>query len=423
MEINKINYPAKIKHHNLAKRPRKQSWYVQGLIKVLSQFMLMGKKSKITKINMGGLKKQPYLLLCNHMQFLDFAVASKATWPRKVNNVVAIDAFDFKRFLLYRGGCFAKRKFTNDVSTIRNIMHCLNKNRSIACIYPEARYTQLGTTAVLPDSLGKMIKLLKVPVVTLIFNGHHLMRPTWGDGQVRKEVPIRATMTQIITKEQAETLSIEEISSKVREAFYYDEYKYWREQGFKITYKNRAAGLHNILYKCPCCGTEFKMSSSGAEVKCDNCGSIWELTELGELNCKTGKTKFKYVPDWCEWERAEVNKEIQKGTYELTDNPETVSMPHSKYVINLGKTHFKHNNDGFNITGHYNGQDFKIVKRPFENYSLQTEFYFPRLKKKHSIGLSTDDDTLYFFPTQDGLLQKLYFAVEELYKIKKESAE
>ena len=419
MEINQLNYPKKIKRQNLSKRPRKQAWYILVLMFIIAFFMRRGKKRKFIRINMDGLKKKPYLLLVNHMQFFDFAMTIKATMPRKVNNTVAIDAFDLKRPLLYLGGCRPKRKFINDISTVRNVLHCLHKYKSIVALYPEARYTQLGTNAVLPESLGKLIKLAGVPVATLIFNGHHLMRPTWGDQKSRHEVPLVATMTQIVTQEQAETLSAEEINARINEAFVYDEYKYWRETGFKITYKNRAAGIHHILYKCPECNAEYETASGGEEIYCKRCKAIWELTEYGELKCKTGETRFKYVTEWCDWERAEVKKEIEQGTYKFTDTPETVSQPHSKYAIKLGKTTVTHDVDGLKMTGHYNGEDFLIVKHPLENYSIQTEFSFPRFKGKHTVGISTENDTFYFFPTKDGMIQKIYFGVEELYKYTK----
>jgi len=401
------------------KRPMKQTWYIQALLRLLAKILLSGKKLEIVKIDMDGIKDEPYLLLCNHQQFQDFPVAVKVLERRKFNNVVAIDAFDIKRFGLYPGGCVPKRKFINDVSTVRNIMHSLKKNKSIMSLYPEARYTQLGTAAVLPSSLGKLIKKLKMPVAMLIINGNHLMCPTWSDFVVRKEVPLKATLKRVFTPEQLAVMTVDEINAKIRQEFEYDEYKYWQEAGFKITYPNRAQGLHNVLYKCPKCKTEYKITSSGAELQCEKCESVWELTENGFIKCKTGETKFAHVPDWAEWQRAEVRKEILAGTYEINERFEAVSQPHSKYVIPLGKANLKHNSDGFNITGHYNHEDFNIVKLPLENYSVQTEFHFPRMKKRHTFAISTNDDTFYFFPTVDGMMQKLYFAVEELYKIKK----
>ena len=62
-------------------------------------------------------------------------------------------------------GCLCKRKFTNDIVLIRHLQRVIN-NGDIAVIYPEARYSLCGTTAILPESLGKMCKLLKVPVVS-----------------------------------------------------------------------------------------------------------------------------------------------------------------------------------------------------------------------------------------------------------------
>jgi len=419
MEINKLNYPKKIKHHNLAKRPYRQKWFIQVLMFLVAALMRAGKKRKVVKIDMDGLKKEPYLLICNHMQFFDFAVSVGATMPRKTNHAVAIDAFDrLKGWLLYLAGCTPKRKFLNEVSTVRNILHCLKKYKSIVTVYAEARYTQIGTNAVLPESMGKMIKLAKVPVAVMLYNGHHLLRPTWGDQKTRKEVPVLATMKKILTAEQAAEMSVEEINALIRKEFVYDEYKYWRETGFKITYPNRAAGIHNVLYKCPECNAEYEMTSGGAELKCGKCKAAWELTEGGELVCKTGETRFNHVPDWCEWERGEVRKEIEAGTYGITDNPEGIAQPHGKYAIKLGVTEVVHDINGFNMKGHYNGEDFHVVKLPQENYSIQTEFTFPRMKGRHTVGISTDDDTFYFFPTRDGILQKLYFGVEELYKYK-----
>jgi hypothetical protein len=39
----------------------------------------------------------------------------------------------------------------------------LNVNKDILALCPEARYSLVGTTAALPEFLGKMAKLLEVP--------------------------------------------------------------------------------------------------------------------------------------------------------------------------------------------------------------------------------------------------------------------
>ena len=65
--MQQVNYKNK-KRYNTGKKPIRQPIYLTWLIWVLSKFALIGKKKKIEKINMDGLKpplydfEQPYVL-------------------------------------------------------------------------------------------------------------------------------------------------------------------------------------------------------------------------------------------------------------------------------------------------------------------------------------------------------------------------
>ena len=72
-----VNYKNK-KRYNTAKYPMRQRGFWTWLIWLLSKIALMGKKYKVEKINMDGLKP-PYLLLSNHMHFIDFELSAMAT--------------------------------------------------------------------------------------------------------------------------------------------------------------------------------------------------------------------------------------------------------------------------------------------------------------------------------------------------------
>ena len=133
----------------------RQGLFWTGLIWLLSKIALIGKTYKVEKIHMDGLKA-PYLLLSNHMQFIDFELAAMGTWPNRVNNVVSIDGYVLKFFLMEWIGCIATRKFTTDVHLVKSIRKVLQRGDVLA-MYPEARYSPCGTTAFLPDSLGKLI--------------------------------------------------------------------------------------------------------------------------------------------------------------------------------------------------------------------------------------------------------------------------
>ena len=113
-------------------------------------------------------------------------------------------------------------------------------NGDIAIIYPEARYSLCGTTAVLPASLGKMCKLLKVPVVTLVMHGHHINSPFWNPGD-RGVKPTEAEIVCLFTAEEVAKKSVDEINAGIKEAFYY---AWQKERGIRVTGPKRAEGLH-----------------------------------------------------------------------------------------------------------------------------------------------------------------------------------
>ena len=414
-----VNYKNK-KYYKTAKYPIRQPLIIVWLIWLLSKIMLIGKKYKIEKINMEGVKP-PYMLLSNHQYFIDFEIAAMATFPHRVNNVVSIDGYYRRPWLMELIGSIGTRKFTTDLHLIKSINRVL-KRGDILSMYPEARYTPCGTTAYLPEALGKLVKMNKVPVVVIKHHGNHLLTPFWNFRKPRK-VPLYMTMTQILTAEQVKTMSADEINAAIKEAFQYDEYRYQKENGILITEPHRAEGLHKVLYQCPNCLTESKMASEGTELYCTECGKRWNLNEDGTLAALEGETEFSHVPDWFDWERQQVCEQIARGEYSFEDEVDVYSLPRCWRFTHLGKAKITHDpENGFILEGHYNGAPYRIQRTPIENNSLHIEYDYCYIKPYDCFDISTDKDSFYCYPTKPNVITKLGFAVEELYRIKHEAA-
>lgn len=402
--------------YDMQKKPVKQKWYLKILAWLICLPVLLSPKRKVIKIGMKNVKP-PYVLLCNHNAFLDFKVTTKAIFPYSANYVVAIDGFIHREKLLRSVGCICKRKFTNDVLLVRHILYTVTKLKQIVVLYPEARYSLVGTPSVLPDSLGKMLKLIKVPVVVLNMKGHHLDSPFWNLKHRRNRT--EATMTKILDPEEIKELSIEEINHKIQEAFIYDEYQWQKDNNIRITYKKRAEGLHKILYKCPNCLVEYQMDSKDHRIFCKQCGKKYEMDELGQLHATTGKTEFSHIPDWYEWEREEVRKEILAGQYLIEDDVIVDSLPNAKGFIPLGDGHLKHDSNGFVLNYEIKGEKKTLVKDVASMYGCHIELEYNG--KGDAIDLSTLDDTFHvYFKNLKNVVTKIHFATEELYKLKKE---
>lgn len=328
--------------------------------------------------------------------------------------MVSIDGYVVKFFLLEWIGAIATRKFTTDIHLVKSIRKVLQRG-DILSMYPEARYSPCGTTAFLPDSLGKLIRMNKVPVVAVVHHGNHLYAPFWNFRSKRK-VPFHTVFTQILTAEQAKTMSVDEINATLRQALQYDDYRYQKEQGIRITEPYRAEGLHKVLYQCPHCKEEFTMDSTGAELFCTACGKRWVWQEDGYLKATEGETEFDHIPDWFTWERQQVKEQIENGTYSFEDEVTVYSLPRVLRYIPLGKAKLTHDpENGFQLEGYYRDAKYYIHREPAQTNSLHVEYDFGPLKKKDCLDISTENDSFYCIPTKENILAKLAFATEEIY--------
>lgn len=404
-----------IKRFDFERKPLKEKFYLTPIAMLLSLPSVWKRRLKVNKVNMKGLKP-PYILLCTHHAFIDFKVTTAAIFPHRANYIVAIDGFIGREWLLRNVGAIGKRKFTSDITLVKQIKYSLEKLKNIVAIYPEARYSLAGTNAILPDSLGKMVKLLKRPVVVLNMHGNYLSQPVWNLKQRKNR--IEADMTQIIMQDEIDNISVDEINNRINKAFVYDEYKWQLDNKIKITYKNRAKNLHKVLYQCPHCLTEHQMDSDLNKIWCNSCKKTYEMDEYGVLKAVEGVTEFSHIPDWYEFERKQVRKQIDEGTYHIEDDVLIESLPNAKGYIKLGTGHFVHNLSGFKLDGQDINDILDLTKEPLSLYSLHIEYDY--MGKGDCFDLSTLTDTYYIYPqTKKDVVTKMHFAVEELYKIEK----
>ena len=367
------------------------------------------------KINKKGFKgiKPPYLLLANHNAFMDIKVMTLATFNHPKNYVIAIDGYLNREKLIRMIGGICKRKFTTDLQLIKQLEYSVAHKR-VPVIFPEARYSLCGTTAILPPSLGRLCKHLNIPVVVLMMHGHHINSPFWNLHD-RKVKGLQAEIKCIANKRELAELSVDEINERIHDAFQYDEYKWQKDNNIHVTYKGRAEGLHKVLYQCPHCKTEYRMDSKGTKLFCKACGHTWEYSELGELEAVEGETYFSHIPDWYGWERDNVRKEVEAGTYHFEGEVHTSMMPKDKFVP-IGNGYLVHDINGFKLTGEFEGEKYEVMLPAGMHYGVHIEYEYLG-KYGDCVDLNTLDNTYYVYPHgEDFAVTKFSLACEEIFK-------
>lgn len=401
------------KKTKLTFKPDKPSRFFAWLIRTLSKPDLKATNFSYKEINMDKLdKNEPCLILMNHSSFIDLKIASVVFKDRPFNIVCTSDGFVGKKWLMKRIGCIPTNKFVTDIHLVKNMMYAINKLNSSVLMYPEASYSFDGTATPLPNSLGKCVKLLKVPVVMVRTYGAFQRDPLYNNLQLR-DVNVSADVEYLLSKEDIETKSAEEIMNILNERFSFDNFKWQIENNVEIDEAFRADYLNRVLYKCPECMTEGHMDGKGINVICRSCGKKYELTTLGQIKAVNGQTKFSNIPDWYRWQRECVKEEINKGTYGFKVDVDIYMMVDFEALYHVGTGKLSHSDKGFVLKGYDGKLEYKQEVK--SSYSLYADYYWYELGDVICIG---NNEILYYcFPKCSGdIVAKTRIATEELFK-------
>lgn len=404
----------KEKRFDMNKPANKPKWYLKIIEFIAAPFYVLFNNSHVKVDRAVRRIKGPYFILATHAAFMDFAQIVRGIMPRTTGWVISVEEFNKSEMLMRGVGGIPKRKFTHDIGTAKQVIRYIKTLKHTCTVYPEARYSLVGINERLDKALGKMCKFLAVPVVMCKSFGNFINSPQWSKHPYRK-IRQEAHIYQLLTKEQLEKMSASEVQSAIEEAFVKDEYKWQAENGYHTKCKDRADGLYRILYKCPVCGKEFEMQSGGINLWCEACGSKWEMDTLSRLHGVNTDKGFSHIPDWYKWEREEVRKEVEGGSYRFEDDVRVEDFYSTKVgFLDVGEAHVVHDENGFTFKGTVNGKPFELNKPISSMYSVHIEYDF--LKRGDAFDIATDETTYFMFlKNAKNYLTKMHFAQEEMY--------
>ncbi len=396
------------------RKPIRPVFLIQVIIRILAFFDMLATKFTYDKHGMEKIgKDEPCLILMNHSSLIDLEIASRIFFPKRYGIVCTSDGFVGKEWLMRLIGCIPTRKFVTDISLMGSMSAAFKKGAHVL-MYPEASYTFDGCNGTLPRRLGIMFKKLGVPVVTVITEGAFSYDPLY-NGLQKRRVKVSAEVRCLYSAEEVKTFSVAELDKGLDEAFTFDNFAWQRKNKIAITEKFRADGLNRILYKCPHCLSEGKTVGKGTTLTCNSCGKVYELGIYGDISALDGDSAFTHIPDWYNYERECVKKEIADGSYLLDTEVDICMMVDYKAIYSVGSGRLIHNSDGFTLTGcdgklHY-------TQSPLSSYGLYSDYYWYELGDVICIG---NGDALYYcFPKCGDVVAKTRLAAEELYKIKR----
>ncbi len=394
--------------------PMKPLGVLRGLIRLLSIPDMIATKFKYTESRMELTNGKPCLILMNHSSFIDLKIAYKIFFPKPLCIVSTHDSYIGKRWLMPLIGCIPTNKFVSDISLMSDIKYALHEKKASVLMFPEAGYSLDGRATALPPKIGTLLKHLKVPVVTVITDGAFHRQPLYNE-LITHKVNVKAEVKCILTPEEIQEKSASELDEIINAEFSFDNFKNQFEAKTEITHKERAKGLQRILYKCPKCGAEGQTEGEGVALVCKKCGTAYEMSPFGRMSSGNGETEFEHIPDWVDWQRESVRREIESGDYLLDTEVDISILRDNKALYSVGKGRLVHDSNGFSLTGCDGKLNF--TQPPTASHTINADFYFYTMGDIICIG---DREMLYYcFTPKSVPVFKARLAAEELYKIKR----
>lgn len=337
--------------------------------------------------------KGPYILLSNHGSFFDVYFLSRLAHKHRFSFILNKYYFKSKpaNYLLGKIGAIPKKLFSPDSETIKRILRSIKLGYPVL-MCPEGRLSIDGTNYQIRNETGKLVKQLKVPVVIVTINGAYPTNPKWRHHRIRGR--IHTSVKKIITKEEIEKLTVDEINKIINENIAYNDFEYAKEHNITYKGKNKAKNLESVLYHCPKCKKDYTLYSNNNTFGCNECGFKVEI--LDDYSFTENELGFKNIHDWYE-----AIVEYEKPKIENNEINLSCNVRVKKYNIKSKKNDedgfgvCKLTNEGFSFEGKLKEDvkfflDFNTLKGLPFSAGEQFECYY-------------NDELYYFYPLENNL--------------------
>lgn len=232
------------------------------------------------------------IIMCNHQAVMDpFFIST--TVRRPIYFIMSRDVFSLgfvSTLIKYAIAPIPKSKSKSDLNTIRYTLKVLDEGGTVG-LFPSGNRTLSGEEWKIDFSTAKLVKLAKVPLALYNVQGGFGKDPRWG-GKMRKG-RVYVGLKKIITKEEIEQMSLEELHAAIVDGLKVDD----TALGENFVSDRKAEYLERALYYCPNCHAFNSLSSDGNLLKCKNCDFEVEYGEDLTFSSKDQRFNGKKVAD------------------------------------------------------------------------------------------------------------------------------
>ena len=345
------------KVRNKYKKPNLIVYSIYRLIcKVIAKYVFNTKIIRNEIENLDG----PYVVLANHESKIDF-INLAITTPKRMHLVTSNSFYQTLsvRPLMDMIRVIAKQQFQTSSSDIKKMKRVIDNNMPLA-IYPVGLMAENGLSTDPGKSIAKLLKLLKTDVYVCYSEGSYLTQPKWS--KVRRKGQITVDVYKLFSKEDVESLSIDELYKSIREGIDYDSYANQRLTMVPFENGDNVEGLEYVLYQCPKCKSEKSIISVNTTgLKCTCCNYEVVADVYGFLNGE--EVIYQSPADWSKEIFNNLKSEMEKNPKFTLSDEVIISMinykKHKFEEVGFGQVSI--NKDFITLKGKINDEEIEYT--------------------------------------------------------------
>ena len=252
-------------------------------------------------------RKQNVLVLSNHQTDIDcmyISIHFRRTLHFLMTDSVTSNRTMYK-LLDFVFAPITKKKGTNDSTSVRKMIQVAREGGSI-CVFPEGNRCYAEFQYPVTESISKLVKVIKLPLVLFNLHGGNGTSPRWKNKP--RKGKFYGEIKRVIYPDEYNKMSDKELHDLIISNLrVFDS-----ESGNLYKSKRRAEYLEKMFFVCPKCTKSGTLYSNKEYITCNNCGLKIEYTEDLHLKSSDESFKFTKLNDWYQMQKRWVKDYIVK---------------------------------------------------------------------------------------------------------------
>lgn len=263
----------------------------------------------------------PFVVISNHVTVLDPFILSAflrepVYWITSDGNMRT----RLMRALLRLVGSIPKSKAIPDMETVNWTVEVIRKRGGVVGIFPEGQQSWDGSTLPLVPSTAKLLKLLKVPVLTATIRGGYSSLPRWSGNRRRGRMEIEWKLA--LSPVELKALDLDSIRRRLEESIAHDETAWQESAKVPFIAARRAERIELGLFMCPRCESIGSLRSAREKVNCMVCGMALKIDPYGRFKAlRDGQPPFSTFRDWDRWQAGAFEARLLRDAAEKPGRP------------------------------------------------------------------------------------------------------